>query len=133
MRSATSSATIAEEDTSHHGREMKFDGSDELPPIPVSHVTNILHAMQEILEDKRSDYARGSEDPFVNFKETAQINGLLPEQVALVQCGIKLSRLNHLLDSDQPVRNESIADSFIDLANYAVLAAAMWQERTVDQ
>lgn len=112
---------------------MDFDGSDETAPIPASHVTEVLQSMQWILDDKRSDYARGSDDPFVNFKETAQINGLSPEKVALVQCGIKLSRLNHLLDSGQPVRNESIADSFIDLANYAVLAAAMWKERTVDQ
>lgn len=34
----------------------------------------------------------------------------------------KLARINHLLDSGNEPENESLRDSFIDLANYATIA-----------
>lgn len=34
----------------------------------------------------------------------------------------KLARINHLLDSGAEPSNESLRDSFIDLANYSVIA-----------
>jgi len=34
----------------------------------------------------------------------------------------KLARINHLIDSGQPGNYESLSDSFLDLANYAVIA-----------
>lgn len=33
----------------------------------------------------------------------------------------KLARINHLLDSGKPPQNEALVDSFLDLANYAVI------------
>jgi hypothetical protein len=33
----------------------------------------------------------------------------------------KLARINHLYDSGQDPANESFRDSFIDLANYAII------------
>lgn len=86
-----------------------------------------MDAMSVVLSDKRQDYARGSEDPFINFKETAEITGSTPIKVALTMAAVKLSRLNHLLDSTEPV-NESVGDSLLDLANYAALALAMYLE-----
>lgn len=34
----------------------------------------------------------------------------------------KLARINHLIDKGVDPRNESLADSFLDLANYALIA-----------
>jgi hypothetical protein len=34
----------------------------------------------------------------------------------------KLARINHLIDNDVDPENESLRDSFIDLANYAIIA-----------
>jgi hypothetical protein len=34
----------------------------------------------------------------------------------------KLARINHLIDSGATPANESLADSFLDLANYALIA-----------
>jgi len=86
-----------------------------------------LSNMTVILGEKREDYARGDDDPFVNFKETAEITSSTPVKVALTMAAVKLSRLNHLLDSTEPV-NESVEDSLLDLANYATLAFAMYLE-----
>ena len=34
----------------------------------------------------------------------------------------KMARINHLIDSGAEPENESLADSFMDLANYAIIA-----------
>jgi hypothetical protein len=34
----------------------------------------------------------------------------------------KLSRINNLIDSGVEPENESLADSFLDLANYSIIA-----------
>jgi hypothetical protein len=34
----------------------------------------------------------------------------------------KLSRINHLVDNGATPENESLRDSFLDLANYSVIA-----------
>jgi hypothetical protein len=34
----------------------------------------------------------------------------------------KLARINHLVDNDAQPQNESLHDSFLDLANYAIIA-----------
>ena len=33
----------------------------------------------------------------------------------------KLARINHLTDKGLPIRNESLRDTFMDLANYALI------------
>jgi len=90
-------------------------------------IKGALDRALEVLASKGSDYSRGSVDPFVNFKETAAIAGISPAHVALVLCGIKMSRIRHLEGAGKP-ENESLADSYIDLMCYAVLAYAMRSE-----
>jgi hypothetical protein len=45
----------------------------------------------------------------------------------------KLARINHLVDSGVEPENESLRDSFIDLANYSIIAMMVldkqWPER----
>jgi hypothetical protein len=40
----------------------------------------------------------------------------------------KLARINHLIDSGVDPENESLYDSFLDLANYAVIAQLVLNE-----
>jgi hypothetical protein len=45
----------------------------------------------------------------------------------------KLARINHLTDSGNTPENESLRDSFIDLANYAIIGLLVldgeWPEK----
>lgn len=40
----------------------------------------------------------------------------------------KLARINHLIDSGAIPENESLADSFLDLANYALIAQLVLED-----
>jgi hypothetical protein len=41
----------------------------------------------------------------------------------------KLARINHLIDSGASPENESLVDSFMDLANYAVIAQLVLEDK----
>ena len=45
-----------------------------------------------------------------------------PLNVLRVRMHDKLARINHLYDSGATPENESLRDSFIDMANYAIIA-----------
>ncbi len=94
-------------------------------PMPKSPISSALSAIESMVAVKSSDYARGSVDAFVNFRETGEIMGVDPKRVALTQAAIKMSRIVHLEDGEGEPNNESLQDSYLDLACYAVLAYAM--------
>lgn len=75
--------------------------------------------MKSVILSKGNDYA--NEDRLSNFKLAGAICGLTAEQNCLSLIATKVARLGVLLKSDTPAENESIEDSLIDLANYAVL------------
>lgn len=41
----------------------------------------------------------------------------------------KLSRINHLVDSGATPENESLRDSFLDLANYSIIAMMVLDDK----
>lgn len=41
----------------------------------------------------------------------------------------KLARINHLIDNDADAENESLYDSFLDLANYALIAQLVLEDK----
>jgi hypothetical protein len=41
----------------------------------------------------------------------------------------KLSRINHLIDSGATPENESLRDSFLDLANYSIIAMMVLDDK----
>lgn len=45
----------------------------------------------------------------------------------------KMARINHLLDSGVDPKNESLADSFLDLMNYAAIAQLVIDDRWPDE
>ncbi len=76
--------------------------------------------MTRVMLSKGDDYS--GQDRLSNFKLAGQISGITPEQNCLSLIATKVARLGQLLSGKTP-NNESIQDSILDLANYAVLLA----------
>ena len=77
----------------------------------------------KVLASKRGDYSSGGE--FENFTSSAEAVGTIePEDVFLTQIAIKLGRIRSLRTQVAEPGNESLKDSYRDLAGYAVLAFA---------
>ena len=86
----------------------------------------LLREMARIHSIKNADYGAGS--PLGNFMEARKI-GIEPWQGALVRMTDKYSRVMSLAGGREPaVKEESIKDTLIDLANYALLTIVLMEE-----
>jgi hypothetical protein len=81
---------------------------------------------KEVIEKKNRDYAIDS-DVFHNFKSSANIARIKPEQGCLNQISIKATRLGALMQSGE-TQNEPIEDTIRDLFNYSFLLYALMSE-----
>lgn len=72
---------------------------------------DILAEMQDLYDKKNHDYGD-------SFSTSYRLFGLV---APLVRMNDKMNRLNKLYQSDSRVTDESIRDTLIDLANYAVM------------
>jgi predicted nucleotide modification protein, DUF1599 family len=68
--------------------------------------------LQSLLLRKHQDYGPTN----ISAAPGGPLNGLR------VRIHDKVARINHLIEADVPPTNESLQDSFADLANYAVIA-----------
>lgn len=84
----------------------------------LKHMASFFDRMKEIMNSKGDDYA--NEDRLSNFKLAGEISQISPEQQCLSLIATKVARLGVLLNNKKP-QHESIRDSVIDLANYALL------------
>lgn len=84
-------------------------------------ISAVAAELMDTLIKKNADYAGGQE--FFNFEQAAEFAGLDTFYVMLAQIGIKYTRIANLHGGDMP-ENESLRDSLVDLAGYAVIAAA---------
>jgi hypothetical protein len=75
-------------------------------------VWNVVQDNVAMLLRKHRDYGPKN----ISLSPGGALNGLR------VRMHDKLARINHLLDSGVEPENESLIDSFLDLANYAVIA-----------
>lgn len=75
-------------------------------------VYRYFEAQAELLLKKHRDYGPTN----ISRSPGGPLNGLR------VRIHDKVARINHLLDSEALPENESLRDSFMDLANYAVIA-----------
>lgn len=91
-------------------------------PDPDSWVQSALEDLSHNLASKNEDYRIDGE--FSNFEHTAALVDTTPENVMLTQIGIKLGRLNGLRRSGATPNNESLLDTYHDLAGYAVILYA---------
>ena len=68
--------------------------------------------LHRVLVKKQTDYGPGN----IANSPGGPLNGLR------VRIYDKVSRINNLIDSGKEPENESLQDSFLDLANYAIIA-----------
>lgn len=82
--------------------------------------------MYDICRRKNQDYAGGAGDPFANFRRVEALGVCATELGFLVRMTDKMSRLATLLQpgAEAQVKDESVEDTLIDLANYSLLLAA---------
>lgn len=106
------------------GGERRFDYRD--PAASTDFVTDMWAVFDELgnlLLDKHADYGPSN----IAAAPGGPLNGLR------VRIHDKVARANHLIDSGADPRNESLRDTFIDLANYAAIAVMVmdgkWPEK----
>ena len=82
--------------------------------------------MIEITKVKNSDYSGGSHDPFANFQQIGNLVQLpnVVEIGFLTRMSDKISRIgSYVTKGVLAVKDESVEDTLIDLANYCILFA----------
>ena len=88
-----------------------------------------LHeSMKTVLVAKGNDYAAA--DVLSNFKTAAAICQITPDVQCLSLIATKVARLGVLLSGAEP-KNEPIADSVLDLINYAFLLSCLLEDANV--
>jgi hypothetical protein len=75
-------------------------------------VSRVYSEAEELLVSKHKDYGPKN----ISGSPGGPLNGLR------VRMHDKLARINNLIDSGATPENESLRDSFIDMANYALIA-----------
>lgn len=83
--------------------------------------------MKEICLKKGDDYA--NDDRLSNFKKVGAMVNQGAQMPILVLMATKVARLSELLTGNKVPNNESIEDSFLDLANYAALGYMLHKEK----
>lgn len=82
--------------------------------------------MQDITAKKNADYTGSGDDPFANFRKIeALTNGAVSVEAGfLTRMTDKFSRLGSFLQNGElQVKDESVIDTLLDLANYSALLA----------
>jgi len=81
--------------------------------------------MRSIMEAKNADYTGATADPFANFSRVESLGICSTEQGFLTRMTDKLCRIASFVKKGElKVKDESVHDTLIDLANYAILMAA---------
>lgn len=90
----------------------------------------LLDEMRDIHERKNAGYAgKDTEDPWANFR-MSEAFGVSPFKGCLVRMSDKFIRVANLsLDEENDQVGESITDTLIDLANYALIAICLYEEK----
>lgn len=97
--------------------------------MPIPAVLEMLNKIEEIHSRKGKDYA-AAENPFENFERSATVISwfkLEEDKVFATLISTKMAKLATLLNSGDKPMNESIEDSFIDLATYCILWYAAYK------
>jgi hypothetical protein len=106
---------------------------NEVTKDPNSYIQASAETLAETLLSKNSDYAPTGE--FSNFEKAAEVAGIGVFQVIAAQAAIKMTRIESLMGTrgNPKVVGESLKDSFLDLAGYAIIAHAYLEFRDVPQ
>jgi hypothetical protein len=74
---------------------------------------------EDVLVSKQNDYGPTN----ISRSPGGPLNGLR------VRMHDKISRINHLIDNGATPENESLKDSFLDLANYSIIAMMVLDDK----
>ncbi len=89
---------------------------------------SLLDEIKDIHERKNAGYAGNNEDPFINFKNS-KLFGVSPFKGCLIRMSDKFMRFANLSQNeDNDKVGESITDTLMDLANYALVAICLYEE-----
>ena len=87
----------------------------------------LLDSMKAIHDAKRHDYGR-EEDIFANFR-TCEMAGIPAWKGSCIRLGDKFSRLMGFAKKEKlQVKDESIKDTLLDMANYALITLILYEE-----
>ena len=86
-----------------------------------------LEEIADIHEKKNGDYAT-VEDPLSNLRQCERL-GVTSYIGTLIRMTDKFSRLEQLINKEPDVVGESVSDTLNDIANYALLARILWEEK----
>lgn len=87
-----------------------------LPPPPG--ITQDEHILGKIFEEMFSTYCKKNADYGNSFEKSIEKFGLVASAVRLSD---KLERFSNLICNDAQVKDESIEDTLLDMANYAAM------------
>src|SRR4051812_29053603 len=88
------------------------------------HVSAFLAEMKAVTEAKNADYSAGQEDAMANYYELSAASGVTPVQAWMCLYMKHVTALMRYAKTGS-VSSETIHGRFIDMANYAVLGAAL--------
>jgi hypothetical protein len=90
----------------------------------------ICEKMHETTQKKNSDYCGTSGDPFKNFKLVSELGITDAETAIAVRMSDKMARIASFLQKGSLlVADETVEDTCIDLANYAIILALWFKEK----
>jgi hypothetical protein len=89
-----------------------------------------LNKMSSITKAKNADYTGIGNDPFANFTRVEAVGICSTEQGFLTRMMDKVSRINSYVQKGElQVKDESVEDTLLDLANYSLLFAGYIRSR----
>ena len=92
----------------------------------------LLEDMKKTHDAKRHDYA-SVEDVFANFR-TCEMAGIPAWKGCCVRIGDKFSRIMGFAKKEKlKVKDESIKDTLVDMANYALIALILYEEENNEE
>lgn len=98
-----------------------------LPNDPANRFNDILGQLCAMHEKKARDY--GTEgDTYQNFRGSEKM-GIAPWKGAFIRLCDKVQRIQKFA-KDGKLANESVVDSFNDLAVYAIICRVLYEEKT---
>jgi hypothetical protein len=94
----------------------------------LSRLEELYNINLEISKKKNADYA-GEVDPFKNFRLVETLGLCSTEVGIMVRMCDKISRISNLLDSEEKVEDEKVADTLSDLSNYSMILRMYLEEK----
>lgn len=116
---------IEDEDEPEEEEFEYYTADGGVKPILDTRFSKVIKQMEELHYKKQKDYGR-TQDPFANVR--ASIDFGIPGWVGcMVRANDKMKRLQKFAQGDNLV-NESVEDSFLDLAVYSIIGLILFQE-----